>query len=357
MDRLHKVEALLEVSEYDAIYISDLINIRYLIGFTGSYGYLYVSKTKKIFITDGRYEEQAYKEVDSCEILTCKGKDVTCLLRPIIESDNIKGLGIENSVLTVDEYDWMKCQLPAVHLLYLDNSITSFREVKDKEEIRKLRSAALLTDRAFSHVINYMAVGMNEKEIALELEVFLRKNGASDTSFSTIVASGSRSSLPHGRASDKLIEVGDLVTIDFGCILDGYCSDMTRTLVMGKASSRQVEIYNLVKKSQQLAIDCLQQGVIGADIDRIARAYIDSKGYGDYFNHSLGHSLGLSVHEYPRLSTTTYCELKAGMVLTVEPGVYVPDFGGVRIEDMVHVTEKACEVLTKSPKELIEVGI
>ena len=231
--------------------------------------------------------------------------------------------------------------------------ISSLRQKKDAEEIAKIRAAEALGDAAFSYILDKIRPGVSEIEIALELEFFMRKNGASGLSFETIAASGVRSAMPHGTASEKMIEKGDFLTLDFGCVLDGYCSDMTRTVVIGAPDLRQKEIYETVLLAQETALSKIEPGVACAEIDRAAREVIQNAGYGDCFGHALGHSVGIEIHEKPVFSPKSKDILEEGHVITVEPGIYLENFGGVRIEDVVAVCGKKAENLTKSPKNFI----
>jgi len=232
--------------------------------------------------------------------------------------------------------------------------VKKIRMIKDEAEIDKIREAVRITDVAFNHIRDYIKVGSIERDIALELEFFMKKEGASKNAFDFIVASGKRSALPHGVASTKQLEEGDFLTMDFGTVYQGYHSDMTRTVVVGKQpDKKQEEIYQTVLKAQQKATEVVKAGVKGSEVDKVARDIITKAGYGDYFGHGLGHSLGLEIHENPRLSPRDDTKLESGMVVTVEPGIYLPDWSGVRIEDTVVVREDGCEVLTSSPKELL----
>ena len=232
------------------------------------------------------------------------------------------------------------------------------RMLKDEDEIALIQRAAEIADAAFAHILGFLKPGLTEKEVALELEIFMRKQGASGPSFETIVASGWRSSLPHGVASDKVLESGDFVKMDFGAMYDGYCSDLTRTVVLGQPSERQREIYTIVLEAQKLAIDAAKAGMTGAELDKIARDHITSHGYGETFGHSLGHGIGLEIHEGPRIGATGSDLLKPGMVITIEPGIYLSKWGGVRIEDdVLLLPDGQKRVLTRAPKQdLISIG-
>ncbi|MGP1406292.1 M24 family metallopeptidase, partial [Filifactor alocis] len=229
------------------------------------------------------------------------------------------------------------------------------RAVKDEEEIDNLRQAAAIADKGFLHVLDIVKPGMTEKELALELEFFMRKQGASGLSFTTIVASGIRSSMPHGVASDKVIEKNDMLTLDFGCMYNGYCSDMTRTFVVGTADERQKELYNIVLETQLKVLEAIKPGARCKEIDALSREIIGGYGYGEFYGHGLGHGVGLEIHELPVLNGTSEFVLEENMVVTDEPGIYLPDFGGVRIEDTVLVTKDGYDLISRSTKEFIEI--
>jgi len=339
--------------DIEAFVIYKFVNVTYITGFTGDDSVALVTHNKAIFITDGRYTEQAQKEVKDFEVIEHK-TGIKEVLKEYIKTLEIKKLAFEENI-SYGQYRELK-ELLEIELIPQANLVETLRMVKDEEEIENIKKAQNITDRAFEHLLKFIKVGMTEKEVALELEYFMKKQGAEDLSFDTIVASGKRSSLPHGKASEKVIEKGDFVTIDFGCKVGGYCSDMTRTIVMGKASEKQKEIYNIVLEAQQKAIDNIRAGITSKEADLLARSVIEEKGYGQYFSHSLGHGVGLEVHEAPSLSFKKEEILKEGAIVTVEPGIYIPDFGGVRIEDMVLLKEDGVINLTKSPKYLIELN-
>jgi len=350
----NKVEALkksLEERNFDSAIIFKPENRRYLAGFTGSSGYVVITKNRNLFITDFRYVQQASKQCKGFEILE-HTNDRT--LYDILNELDINKLGYEDIFMTVSQYNEFKKKLDKVQLTPLEDTLSKLRVIKGEDEINEIRRAAEIADHTFEHICSILKPGITEWEVSLEIEGFMKKNGASGTSFESIVASGIRSSLPHGVASHKVIEEGDFVTLDFGCIYNGYCSDMTRTVVVGKATDKQKEIYNIVLEAQEAALAAIKPGVTGYDVDKIARDIINEKGYGDYFGHGLGHGVGLEVHESPRLSPLCKDSLEVNMVVTDEPGIYIPDFGGVRIEDLIVVTKNGCDVLSKSPKHLIE---
>jgi Xaa-Pro aminopeptidase len=351
--RLQNLKELMRKKNIEAFVIYKPVNVTYITGFTGDDSVALVTHDKAIFITDGRYTEQAQKEVKDFEVIEHK-TGIKEVLKEYIKTLGIKKLAFEESI-SYGQYRELK-EFLEIELIPQANLVETLRMVKDEEEIENIKKAQNITDKAFEYLLNFIKVGMTEKEVALELEYFMKKQGAEDLSFDTIVASGKRSSLPHGKASEKVIEKGDFVTIDFGCKVNGYCSDMTRTIVMGKANEKQKEIYNIVLEAQQKAIANLKAGLTSKEADLLARSVIEEKGYGKYFSHSLGHGVGLEVHEAPSLSFKKEEILKEGAIVTVEPGIYIPYFGGVRIEDMVLLKEDGVINLTKSSKYLIELN-
>jgi len=328
-------------------------NRRYLSGFTGSAGYVVIGKNNICFITDFRYKEQASKQCGNYNIII-QGGNLPETLAQTLKKNNIMKLGIEEDFMTVGFFEEIRRYLPGIQLIPASGIMARLRIKKDTAEVENIRKAASIADEAFRHMLDYIRPGLREDEIALELEYFMKKKGASGTSFGSIVASGVRSSLPHGTATEKTIENGEFLTLDFGCVYNGYCSDMTRTVFIGKATEKHREIYDIVLRAQVEALKAIKPGVTGKSVDSTAREIIKKEGYGEYFGHGLGHGVGLAIHEEPRLSLLGETILETGMVVTDEPGIYIPDFGGVRIEDLVLVTENGAEVLSKSPKELIE---
>nr|WP_200793454.1 Xaa-Pro peptidase family protein [Caminicella sporogenes] len=336
----------------DAAVVYKPQNRRYLSGFTGTAGYVVITRDRNIFITDFRYVEQASKQCKGFEIIKHSNEKS---LYDILNNLQIKKLGFEEDFVTFLQYREFEEKLNNIELVPLNGIINDLRKIKTEDEIENIRKAASIADMAFKHICSVLKPGITEWEISLELENFMKRQGASGTSFESIVASGKRSALPHGVASQKIIEKGDFVTLDFGCVYNGYCSDMTRTVVIGKATERQREIYEIVLQAQKAALENIRAGITGFEVDKIARDIITNKGYGEYFGHGLGHGVGLEVHENPRLSPLGKDTLEENMVVTDEPGIYIPDFGGVRIEDLVVVKKDGCELLSKSPKDLIEI--
>lgn len=346
---------LLDICGADAVLITDPMNMRYFSGFKGGEGAVYLSKNRQVLITDSRYTEAASKE--TAFELQMEGGEFRRfqLLEQLILQDGVSSLAYEDASMRCGELFDLQEKLPEVKdWVRLKEKADSLRRIKTPEEIEKMAEAAGIADQALEILLGELKVGMTEKEGAARLEYLMKKLGAQDPSFSTIFASGIHSSMPHAVPTDKKLEEGDFVTIDFGCKVDGYCSDMTRTVVMGEASEKQREVYDTVLLANESALSALKAGVIGKDIDAIARKVIADAGYGAYFGHGLGHSVGLYIHENPRLSPSEEGVIEANVIETVEPGIYIPGWGGVRIEDMVVVTEDGFEFLSHSPKALIE---
>ena len=301
-------------------------------------------------LTDFRYTEQAEEETQGFQAIRTKNdfyEEIASL------TQNHKRIGIEEEKLSLTEFRRFQTALYWVALIDFSNVITKMRQIKDEVELQILRQIIGVTDQAFSAILKVIQPGMREDILSLELEFLLRKMGASERSFDYIVASGSRSSLPHGVATDKKLAEGELLTLDFGGKYKGYCSDLTRTVFLGQPDQKQTEIYNTVLEAQQAGIKAIKPGLSGKEVDAVAREVIVKAGYGQYFGHGLGHALGLEVHETPRLNTKEKQVLQSGMVLTVEPGIYIPGWGGVRIEDVVLVTDNGAEVLTQASKQFI----
>ena len=335
----------------DAVLVFKNENRRYISGFTGTSGYVIITEKSAYFCTDFRYMAQASNQCHGYDIIEHNNNKS---IFEIINSLGIKRLGFEEDFVTYGQYTEFNEKLDHITLVPLNGAMNKLRRQKDANELENIEMAAYIADEAFGYICDFIKPGVSERDIALELEGYMRRKGASSISFDIIVASGVRSALPHGVASEKIVEMGDFVTMDFGCMYNGYCSDMTRTIVMGQASKKQKMIYNTVLEAQMKALEAIRPGISGFEVDKIARDIIAEKGYGEYFGHGLGHGVGLEIHEAPRLSPLGKDILAQGMVVTDEPGIYIPDFGGVRIEDLVVVTEDGYRVLSKSPKQLIE---
>jgi Xaa-Pro aminopeptidase len=350
-NRLTTIRTLLTEQNLTAVVVAKPENRLYFSGFTGSSGLLLVGLDTARLITDFRYVQQATRQAPDFTVVR-HGADIYETLAAEIKAVGGGRIGFESDYTTFDAYQRMQAFGGELMPLSLDR----LRMVKDETELAALRRAVRIADEAFSHILPYLRPGVRERDIAAEMEYFMRRQGAEKMAFEIIVASGLRSALPHGRASDKQIAAGDFVTMDFGAVYGGYHSDITRTVVVGKATPRQREIYRLVLMAQQAGVEAVAPGRICREVDADARKVIIDAGYGEYFGHGLGHGVGLAIHEEPRLSPACEVVLAPGMTVTVEPGVYIPEWGGVRIEDTVVVTADGVEILTASGKELIELS-
>lgn len=351
-ERIDQLRKQLLESKVDAILITHSYNRRYITGFTGTAGYALITQDALEFITDFRYVDQAKKQASLYEVVLHDGP-ILKTVRERLQRHGVQRLAFEKDHVSYTQYEQMKEQLDGVELVPQQNAVENLRVIKDEEELTIMQQAADIADAAFSHILTVLKPGITEREVEMELEFFMRKKGATSSSFDTIVASGERSALPHGVASDKVIERGDMVTLDFGAYYQGYCSDITRTVAVGEPDPKLKEIYEIVRKAQLNGVEKIKAGMTGIEADALTRDIIKEAGYGDHFGHGTGHGLGMEVHEAPRLSPMGNDILKPGMVVTVEPGIYISGLGGVRIEDDVVITENGCKILTKSDKQLI----
>lgn len=349
--RQQSVRKILSLNLLEGIFFTNLETIRYLCGFTGSDGALLITPKEAFFITDSRYWTQADEEVKECRIIRYKKK--LDGMGSLISDLKLKKVGLEGPSFPLSSYQSLVKKLDTgVELICLEEEMKNLRASKDHLELSLIRAAIELSTKSFLHIRERMKEGAIERDLALEMECFLRRNGAEGTGFDLIVASGKRSALPHGRASEKRIEKGDFILVDFGLKAQGYHSDQTRTLVCGIPTQEQLKVYQIVKEAHDLAIEGIRPGIPICEIDRIARDHIQQKSYGDYFGHGLGHGIGLAVHEDPVVNSENRGRIEEGMVFTIEPGIYIPGWGGVRIEDMILVTPQGAEVLTYLPREL-----
>ncbi len=350
--RLINLQEKISAEKVDAILITKAPNVTYFSGFRGDSSALLIGKNFRKLLTDGRYLEQAITEAKNFTIV----QQTDGLRKKIVEEIKISGckkVGFEGLVMTVAEHSYLKKELRGVEFKSVE--LDTLRQVKDTSEIENIRRACEIADVAFEKILAVIKPGVREFEVAAELEYFMRRLGSQAAAFTTIVASGWRGSLPHGTATDKKISAGELVTMDFGATFNGYCSDITRTICVGRASDEQKKIYNLVLDAQLYALEIITAGNGGKEIDAAVRDRLTSAGYGRFFVHGLGHGVGLEIHEEPRLSKLSKCEkLLPNMIVTDEPGLYIENFGGVRIEDTVLVTRGKAQPLTRSPKNLIE---
>lgn len=354
MNNYKKVQEILQKLELDAVLISNGNNMYYVSGFSGETGYVYISAKRHAVITDFRYTIQAEMEAEGYEVITIGGGGYEEAINDILREEQVKRLGFEAEDMLYATYHKLNKKLIMDELVPVGDEITRLRRIKTPQELEYIKKAEAIGDQVFSEILNFIKPGMTELEIAARIEYLLKVYGGQKCSFPAIVASGINSSMPHAVPTDKKIEKGDFLTMDFGCVYKGYCSDMTRTIVIGKASEKQKEVYNTVLKAQLAALDFIKAGLTGKEVDKVARDIIYGAGYEGCFGHGLGHSVGLFIHESPRLSPAENEVILAGMTETVEPGIYIKGFGGVRIEDLVVVTETGCENFTHSEKSLIE---
>jgi len=336
--------------KFDALLFFDMKNIRYLTGFTGSDGLLLIAGGKTVLLVDGRYITQAGEEAPHCEVI--QYRDKIGGIAAVLAERGIARAGFEAAALSVELYDKLREQTGTTALSPLTGELASLRSIKDEEELSAIRRAVSAATAAIQEVLPLMRPGREERDVALELDYQMRRRGSEENSFPTIVAFGPNASLPHARPGVRKLAPGDPVVMDFGAVSGGYHSDETCTFVLGRPETDFVTAYGVVKEAHDRAIAAVRAGVSCREIDGIARRYIEEKGYGRHFSHGTGHGVGLDVHEAPRLSPLSDQVLAAGMVVTIEPGIYVPGRWGVRIEDMVLVQEDGCEVLTNMPKEL-----
>lgn len=341
-------------SELDGVLIMSEENRRYFTGFPSSDGALLISRQGSVFLTDSRYIEAAQKAVSACPVRL--SKDLSKELPELVKEFGVKTLAVETTRLTVAQFSEFTRIMPDVNICtedLADKAIDEIRMVKSEDEISLVKQAQAIAERAFEHILTFIKPGVTEREIQLELDYFMLKNGAEALSFETIAVSGVNSSMPHGVPSDKKIENGDFITMDYGAVCGGYHSDMTRTVAVGSVSDEQRKIYNTVLEAQKAAVERMAPGVSCADADKAARDIIAKAGYGEFFGHGTGHGVGVEIHEQPRVSPASKQTLAPGNLVTSEPGIYLPGLFGVRIEDMVLITEDGRENLTHAPKELI----
>lgn len=352
-NKLEKVREKLNEFKIDAILINHLPNIRYLTGFSGSSGLCLVSKDDAFFITDFRYKEQAKVQVKHFKKLIATGKT----LIDLIEERNIllglRKIGFEADHASFSLISELMKKFKNVKFVPTKNFIEEISAIKTPDEIKNIKSAIRISEEVFNEILNIIKPGISEIEIAAEISYLHKKFGAEKDAFDIIVASGWRSALPHGVASEKKLRKGELVVIDFGCVYNGYYCDITRTIAIGKVSSEERKIYQIVLDAQTKAIENARSGLKANELDLIARNYIKQKGYGKFFGHSLGHGIGTEIHTLPRIAPKSEYVLQKGNVITIEPGIYIPKFGGVRIEDDVLINSTA-EILTKLPRNLNE---
>jgi Xaa-Pro aminopeptidase len=355
--RLQRARTALVEKRLDALVVTHLPNIRYLCGFSGSAGALVLTGRNSIFFTDGRYTEQAHQEVLAATIRIRKGKSALAAATEWLgRQASLRRIGIDGLHLTIAERNVLAKSLPRdAKLVEAPPLIEQLRMVKDIDEVAKIRAACHLGVDLFKRVVKVVRPGVRESELAGALEFEARRANVDQMAFPTIVAAGPRSALPHGRASGAPVPPRGFVMFDFGVILAGYCSDMTRTVHVSRAQAEATRVYEAVREAQQAALERVKPGVAVGEVDRAARKALKNSSLGKFFTHSTGHGLGLEIHEAPRVAAGQDEPLRPGMVITIEPGVYLPGRYGVRIEDTVVVTETGCEVLTPCSKQLVTI--
>ncbi|MCI8652368.1 MAG: aminopeptidase P family protein [Angelakisella sp.] len=338
----------------DGALITSTVNRYYLSGMHSTAGNLLVTRDGAYALFDFRYIEAARKTVKNCEVVLME--KVEDQLGELIKKHNLHRLALETSYQTIGEMNRFRKMFPEVEFLtddQVDSAILELRRIKDRQELDSIRAAQKITDEAFTQILDFITPGKTEQQVATQLEYFMKLGGAECTSFSTICVAGPNSSMPHGVPGTRPVQAGDFLTMDFGCMVNGYCSDMTRTVAVGQPTEEMKKVYHLVLDAQLAALGKIAPGVPCAEVDAAARNLIYGAGYEGCFGHGTGHSLGLEIHEDPRFSTVSKASCEAGIVMSVEPGIYLSGRFGCRIEDIVVVTENGCEDLTHSPKELI----
>ncbi len=351
--RLERLTQALQ-GKADCALITDDINRRYLTGMKSSAGTVLVFPEKAYLIIDFRYIEKAREVVRHCEVI--EQKEFYVQLRELLEKHGAKTIAVEARNMTLQQLSVYRKHLEHFEFLTddtLSEALYALRTVKTSDEVLKIKAAQQLAENALETLLKELHAGMTEREIALTLDFHMRKNGAEDLSFETIALTGAHTSMPHGVPDDREVQYGDFVLMDFGAVVDGYHSDMTRTVCVGVPTEEMRHVYDIVLQAQEAALAAARPGISGSALDACARNIIDAAGYGDYFGHSLGHGVGMEIHEYPLTSPKAKKLLEIGNIVTVEPGIYLSGKFGVRIEDFVYINEKSCENLTKFTKKLI----
>lgn len=352
MDHIAKITAQLPEHGLDAMLVTSAPGERYAVGFEGE-GWVLVSRDGARYSTDGRYIEAARQQVTGAEIvLTERGQSHLALAREEIRRRGLKRVGFESGRVSADELGRWKDSLPC-ELVAAQGLLDGLRAAKDEEELARMRQAQRITDEAFREILNFIRPGLTEQDVAARLVYELLRRGGRKVSFDPIVAAGANGSMPHAVPGETVIQPGMFVTMDFGCVYEGYCSDMTRTVAVGQPTEEMERVYHTVLEAQRAGIAAARAGVTGSEVDRAARQVIQQAGYGAFFSHSFGHSLGLEIHESPNASPSEQSVLPTGAVISAEPGIYLPGRFGVRIEDVLVLREGGCEDITHSPKNLI----
>lgn len=351
MIRVNKLREAMKKNNLSGFLITSSYNLRYLTKFTGTSGLALITPCQAFFVTDFRYMEQAAEQIEGFEIIQAQ-KSLFEEIDTIVQREQLDSLAFEEDYVSFATYSLFE-EIISCELVPVFGLIEKLREVKDAEEIALIEQACQIADQAFEHILTVIKPGMSEIEVANQLDFYMRSLGALGVSFDTIVASGVRSAMPHGVASQKIIEKGEMITLDFGCYYKGYVSDMTRTFSIGKPDEKLKEIYAIVHEAQQKVLKAAKPGITGIQLDAVARDFITSCGYGANFGHGTGHGIGLEIHEAPNVSAKATQAFQVGNIITDEPGIYLPGVGGVRIEDDLLITETGNRVLTHASKKLI----
>ncbi|HHU22828.1 MAG TPA: aminopeptidase P family protein [Clostridiales bacterium] len=353
MSNIKKIRNEMSNAEIDALLLISPVNRLYATGFHSSNGAVVITKDWAFFITDSRYIEAAEKTVRDAEVfLSHTEKRIIHWIREIVTNCGIKALGAEEDSLSYSEYLNLEKKLD-MKLIPSQSILKRLRASKSRQELENIKAAQAIAERAFEDVLGIIKPGLTEREVAAELTYRMLKYGGEGNSFDPIVVAGRKSSMPHGVPGDEVIQKGDFVTMDFGCVKNGYCTDMTRTVAVGSACDDMRRVYEVVLAAQEAGISAARAGVSGEEIDSAARKVIEEAGYGKYFGHGFGHSLGLEVHESPNAAPGAKREMPEGAVISAEPGIYIPGKFGVRIEDVLYLTERGAENITKTAKELL----
>lgn len=352
MTRLNKIQAALAENNIESILVINPSNLRYVSNFTGTSGSAFITQDQGYFITDSRYTQQAEDEASDYVIIDCKGKMYETVA-DLAAREQVEDIGIEEDHMTISQWDQLSEETDC-ELIDSSGLVEMLREVKEDSEIELIQKAIHITEEAFLYILGCIRPGMTEIQVANELDFYMRKKGASGLSFDTIVASGHRSAMPHGVASEKVIEKNELITIDFGCYYKGYVSDMTRTFAIGQVDDELKRIYEIVKEAHLLVREAAGPHITGAQLDAVARDHISKSGYGPQFGHTTGHGIGLEIHEGPGVSQRNDEYFVPNNVITNEPGIYLNGLGGVRIENDLLITQSGCKDLMSEPIEFIE---
>jgi Xaa-Pro aminopeptidase len=348
--RIRRLHALMAERRIDAFLVCQRENVRYLTGFSGSSGCVLVFTGRPVLITDFRYETQAGRESPHARILIQK-KDLFTTIADAASDLGVRKLWFDESSMTVDRLRLLKKQ--GLQMMPAKDSVSVLRLRKDSGELRSMKKAIRRAEESFEELVRTIKPGTTERALGLRLEWLMREKGSRKAAFDTIVASGRNGAMPHASVSNRTVRAGDLVTFDFGAEADGYFCDITRTICIGRPTARQMQMHDLVRRAQQAAIDAIKPGVACSVIDRAARDLIEKAGQGKHFGHATGHGIGLMVHEGPSISALSKSRVQGGMIFTVEPGVYIPGWGGVRIEDMVHIADSGARVMTTLSRDLL----